>query len=401
MFLNLNLKKLIGSLLAIAGFISFYPIAFPGAISVVKFMQLVFPFFIFLLAFKGRVKFSCIPSVCFFIVFSLFFSLAYTSFASWITLGSMAFVIALLMPSDILFDAGRKFEKILFWVIVLGLLIHVLLIIGINIPYFIVNIPHKEVSGFYYKAYIFNVELLHINDSANFGRFASVFDEPGVVGTLCGMILVYRGLRLDNKENLIFLVAGFASLSAAFFVILMIGYLVAFKKKPKSLLVILALVISFFVTVNLRIDSDQFSPDSLVYRYLISRFVNYEDLNNRESVCFENKMEEFMASNNMMFGEGVGSVSATGCDVSSPAILVYEYGVVGGLFLIFINFLFFVFLNKKFTGLYFSRNFLIVFAIPFLASFYQRPYLFHLGMFFLFFVYANYYKKVDPEFKKI
>ena len=42
-------------------------------------------------------------------------------------------------------------------------------------------------------------------------------------------------------------------------------------------------------------------------------------------------MEEFMASNNMMFGEGVGSVSAT-VVMCLPAILVYEYGVVGGLF---------------------------------------------------------------------
>ena len=43
-------------------------------------------------------------------------------------------------------------KKFLFWVIVLGLLIHVLLIIGINIPYFIVKYTsQKKFQGFIIK----------------------------------------------------------------------------------------------------------------------------------------------------------------------------------------------------------------------------------------------------------
>ncbi|BBT96045.1 hypothetical protein WP8W19C03_27390 [Aeromonas veronii] len=401
MVLNLKAANIISSLLAVIGFASFYPIAFPGAITAVKIIQLILPIVLISLSLKANLKLNGYSSAWFFVFLSLIFSFFYTTVASWITLGSLAFFIALLMPRAILSDAGLKFEKIFFWIITLGLVIHFLLIIGVNMPYFIVNIPHKEVLGFYYKAYFLNVELLHISDSANFGRFSSVFDEPGVVGTLCGLILVYRGLRFDNKANWVYLMAGIASLSAAFFIILLIGYLVRFKDYKKSLLVISVLVISFFGTAGAMLASNQFSTDSLVYRYLISRFINYENLNNRESVCFKNKMAEFMDSDNMMFGEGVGSVSTTGCDVSSTSVLVYEYGVVGGVLLIVVNFLFFVFLNKKITGLYISRQFLFVFAIPFLASFYQRPYIFHLGMFFLFFIYANHPKKMDPEYQKI
>lgn len=400
-FLNLKITNIISFLLAVIGFCSFYPIAFPGAITTVKIMQLILPIVLISLAFKASLKLNGFFCAWFFVFLSFIFSLFYTAVASWITLGSLAFFIALLMPRAILIDAGVRFEKIFFWIITLGLVIHILIIIGVNIPYFIINLPHKEVLGFYYKAYFLNVELLHISNSANFGRFSSVFDEPGIVGTLCGLILVYRGLRFDNKGSLIYLLAGFASLSAAFFIILMIGYLVRFKDNIKSLFVISVLVISFFGTAGAMLASNQFSTDSLVYRYFISRFINYENLNNRESVCFKNKMAEFMESNNMMFGEGVGSVSATGCDVSSASVLVYEYGVVGGGVLIIVNFLFFVFLNKKITGLYVSRQFLFVFAIPFFASFYQRPYIFHLGMCFLFFIYANHLKKMDPEYQKI
>lgn len=387
--MSINLIQVISWLLATLGLLSFYPISIPNFSFFIKLSQLVCFLIIAVAIVRARIKLSSIFSAWFFVFLSLFFSLCYMAPASWVTFGSLAFIIVFLLPGYILKDAGLKFESILCWVFVLSLSIHFLLMLGVDIPSFTVHLPYKTEYGFYYNSYIFNVELLHVNDTSSYSRFCSIFDEPGVVGTLSGLMLVYRGIDFRSRKSIVFLLAGISSLSAAFFVILIFGYflnVIDFKNKNKALLVVIPL---FFMMLPL-LGSDGFSSqDSLVHKYLVTRFTNYESINNRESSCFKTKFDEFISSDDVIFGNGVGSVAATGCDVSSPSVLLYEYGVIGGFFICVVNFVFFILMNKKLTGSILSSRFVIFFALPLLASFYQRPYLFHLGILFLLVVYVG------------
>ncbi|WP_412503567.1 hypothetical protein [Shewanella indica] len=379
----------ISLLLAVVGFISFYPISFPGSIYLVKFLFIVAAVFVFTLFVKLKLKVTNLWSGYFFILFSLCFSMIYSSPATWLTFGSMVFVIAILLPKNILASAGGTFENILFWIFIPGLILHFLFIAGVDIPHFIVSVPHKEIYGYYYKAYIFNAELSHVNFSSEFGRFSSVFDEPGIVGTISGLVLVYRGLNFSSLKSVVFLVAGLASFSIAFFAIVLIGFIMNWKEYKKSLMVIVSLLCFLFLIVIPGVKSSDISQESLFYRHVIVRLINPESINNRESECFKVKMNDFVNSDSLLFGKGPGSVAHTGCDVSSPSVLIYEYGFLGGGLIIIYNFIIFVILNKKLTGAFFSSQFILVFFVPFLASFYQRPYVFHIGMLCLYLIYIN------------
>jgi len=92
--------------------------------------------------------------------------------------------------------------KILAVILLIGIISYFLSKIGINPKIGYVNAPN--IAKFPYLVYFGHVEETNLP----IYRFSSVFDEAGLVGTLCGLLLSSIGFSIKNKSSIILLVAG-------------------------------------------------------------------------------------------------------------------------------------------------------------------------------------------------
>lgn len=216
-------------------------------------------------------------------------------------------------------------------------------------------------------------------------RFEGVFDEPGVMGTLCGIMLCIGKMNFKNWRSIIILLAGLASLSLFFYVIIAIYYLIylAFEKKSfvRLFSLILLLVGAFFVIQNVPVlqenigerlewnsDKGGFSGDNrinsdVVYYYFASA----------------------AASGQLMFGiQNKEAYMADTEGSSSFLSVIILYGVVFSLLYIGIFLLYAHYYRKNWISF-------LLFTIVFLGVIYQRPNIFQFVYVFLF----SYFARID------
>ena len=92
--------------------------------------------------------------------------------------------------------------------------------------------------------YIFFVQHSDFIDSAF--RFYSMFDEPGVLGTLGAFVLFANKFDFKDKRNIVILVGCIFTFSFAFYVLAVMGYgytLVISKNKSKIKIMLLAIIV--------------------------------------------------------------------------------------------------------------------------------------------------------------
>ena len=152
-------------------------------------------------------------------------------------------------------------------------------------------------------------------------RFFSIFDEPGVVGTLSGLILVSIGISLKNLRSVIFLLAGLISFSLAFYIILIC--IVVFNFNLKNLLIILILTGTVYF----------FTGD--IFNNLVTERLAVEDGrlagDNRTAGSFDQYYESFLnkGGHQVIFGKGYGGYrndKTEDMGASTYKILVIDIG---------------------------------------------------------------------------
>lgn len=200
-------------------------------------------------------------------------------------------------------------------------------------------------------------------------RYQGVFDEPGLMGTVCALLLCSR-IYYNNTQFLLLVIAGFASMSTAFILILAV-YL--FFLKPFKAFVIYLPIGALLVLLTREIP---------MLGYLFYTKINnllFKGESNRVSDTaakfLENEKNELDAWY-FIFGKGYGYVSSQKIDISSWQIIWVDSGVLG-LFLLLLTFIFCA-LSKRINIIY-----AIPFFMAFIASFTQRP-----GVLNLFFVFV-------------
>lgn len=228
--------------------------------------------------------------------------------------------------------------------------------------------PLKETE---YLQYPF---LVVYNSPYNFAnmRFYSVFDEPGVVGTVAALLLYSNEYKLNSWKFIIIFIAGIFSFS--FFFIVM-SFLCLFRK---SYIKYILFFIVFSIIIYLLFQDFFIKNGELFNSLIFSRFTadgNYGG--DRVSSLFNREYYEFLVSNDVFFGRGSEELSKILSGGSSYKSLVYSNGVIW-----FIGVCLFFILNI----LTISQNKKIVFysTIIFLGVLYQRPNIFDLPYFFMF-----------------
>lgn len=229
----------------------------------------------------------------------------------------------------------------------------------------------KIEKGIYFKDVYFFLKVT----STQYGdlyRFQSIFDEPGVVGTITGIAIIAMSSNERYKwQRYIFITSGILSLSTAFFLFYLISMIISFNFK-KTVYIISSFTLMFVLSFYF-INSTTFDAIQPIIEYKL----NAGD--NRVSECFKSSFDRNIPDN-ILFGLGKGATLELGCDISSFVGSIYDYGYVG-LFIIFLLVALGYF--SVFNGIYGSKTGIneisnyMIWLVILVLNFYQRPDFFH------------------------
>lgn len=278
---------------------------------------------------------------------------------------------------------ARTYLKFILFLFIPGLLIYIL----INL----LPVPHlaytRSLDQRSYENYFF----LYYSLAHTRFRFFSVFDEPGVVGSLAAIVVFYYRKVLSRRAYIIYVIAGILSVSLFFLLSFIpayyfseIRYLSLRKRVTKSLMALVAAAAFYLLIVFLL---NQIRDDSLLSYALYNRF-KWENgfivgvVNNRDAaiIGFEDAYDSFIEKNGLTFwlGNGKNSVAQRfGNSGLSYRILLFEKGMLTGIYLMLLILLLHPW-RKQFIFSLLSVGFLLLLL-------YQRPLFFKIDYFILIF----------------
>lgn len=147
---------------------------------------------------------------------------------------------------SLLKNTYKCFYVIIVSVFAISILSYISVGIGLQAPISQIE-PLNEIKNFNYLEYIFLVIPGHLTD---LGRFCSVYDEPGVVGTMSALILCIERFDLRKIGNIVIMLAGVLSLSLFFFLISMIFIVYSLQNKYKLVFLFAVLALYYFTQDN-------------------------------------------------------------------------------------------------------------------------------------------------------
>lgn len=251
-----------------------------------------------------------------------------------------------------------------------SLLIYILSLVGLIHPYTTI-LPLNSVKSGYY-----NVYPLLVSFSNNF-RFFGPFDEPGVVGTLSGMLICLEKLNFRSKRVWILFLTGVFSLSFFFYLLVGSYMLIDFAIKQRSLkktiiLLIGALMISAIIVripILNEILGARFTWDSETMRFMGD---------NRGAKIAESYLEIMKGTPQYWWGYNNKKEFIAAAEGSSTYLNVI---VLNGIVFFVLYVSFFVLYGLKYKVSYIS---FLLFIFLFCANIYQRPDIFSIIYIFLY-----------------
>lgn len=214
----------------------------------------------------------------------------------------------------------------------------------------------NDVKDYSYIEYFMLVIPTHVNvDSA---RFCSVFDEPGVVGTLSALVLIAENFNFKDKKLLVVLVAGIFSFSLFFYLIIVIYLLLRAPAKYK-IVTIISVFFLYLLTINNEVIYDR------IWARLEIGSDGLMEGDNRNTESLIALWDRYKYSPQILLGYGAKFVSDY-TDSASIQLFILRDGL---LFVI----LFLLSLYK--LARYYISNFneVVIIMIIMLCTLYQRP----------------------------
>lgn len=205
-------------------------------------------------------------------------------------------------------------------------------------------------------------------------RLAGIYDEPGIVGTISGLLLVSEELRLKKTQNKLLLGLGILSFSLAFYVIIIVNYILKAisLKKIVNWLPMIILIILFYAATK-----DNFYFKTLIYNRLIVNQGQMEG-DNRTAATFKDLFDylDNQDDYSLLLGNGNGAnlkfyVPEVGKE-SSYMVLIYNHGILTSALLVILLFII------AYKNAIVSKNRYAIWTLFFIfvLSIYQRPFIF-------------------------
>lgn len=278
------------------------------------------------------------------------------------------------------------FRKYMIMLSIIGIIVSLDYLIGFGLPHETVEYYGLNQSAFYVNYYFSYLYMQ--NDGI---RLCGLFNEPGYMGTILGLIIAVEGFNFKRIGNVVLLIAGFFTLSVAFFVLLFVGLIIKSLSSRKFLIgFLLSLIIAYF-------SVDYFDKDNVVKDY-IEMQTTYDKSSNsigghsREDDSFTKIYKNFNESGPILFGYGTGYCSMHGMQkTSSIRISFVEWGYIGSLIIYGLLLL---------TGFYATKKNkqALLFLFCFALSLYQRPNVFS-SLYYLILMGGIYHIRIKDSMK--
>lgn len=161
------------------------------------------------------------------------------------TIINLSFAFLPFMKMDFLLKVYEKFRIIIIGFFTVSMVSYITVLFGLQTSSELID-PLNDLKQLQYAKFFF---LVLPSTLDGFGRYCSVFDEPGVVGTLAGLMMCVAGFNFKKKGNFIILLNGLLSLSLFFYLISAIFLLYRLPGKYKILFV-LGVVALYVLTID-------------------------------------------------------------------------------------------------------------------------------------------------------
>lgn len=152
--------------------------------------------------------------LCLLIIAYLFLSLIRGAHVGG-TIINLSFAFLPFMKMDFLLKVYEKFRIIIIGFFTLSMVSYITVLLGVQTSSELIE-PLNDLKQLQYAKFLF---LVLPSTLDGFGRYCSVFDEPGVVGTLAGLMMCVEGFNFKRKGNFLILLNGLLSLSLFFYLI--------------------------------------------------------------------------------------------------------------------------------------------------------------------------------------
>ncbi|MGL5779077.1 hypothetical protein, partial [Cetobacterium sp.] len=231
--------------------------------------------------------------------------------------------------------------------------------IRINLSKIIPDNPDKAKLGIIYlKSYF----VVFLSDGYSIlKRFQLIFEEPGTLGTLIGMVLLFDENYKQNRfKRIILILSGFLTQSTAFFILYLLKLFKGLFFKNSKKISISILLILFFISQSI------YFINKKIYIKNYNKIFFVLEKNNREGEKSKEILNKFIYSKDVILGMGNHLYEDyKGINISSWRLRVYFNGILG-----MISLLLFVLVISKFKTL--KREVKLSILIYF-TSLYQRP----------------------------
>ena len=326
---------------------------------------------------KGLNKHIWLPC-CFLVLYAIYAFLSSFNFNGFLFILSIPLLF--FAKDSIHLDTYKAFKNIFALLLVVSILMYIL-VVFLNAPISGNEIkPLNEGKTDVFIHYPFLVTVVRFGVVVP--RFQCIFDEPGVVGTMCAIILAAEKYNLKDKINYVFLISGILSLSLFFFLIC--GVYVLLNAKMKYKIIVAILVMAFYVVFA---DNDILN-DLVFQRFIFDDGEAFGD--NRSAQGFDSFYEGFRKSPDYLWGLGAGKGELLNEGGSSYKQVIVDFGLIFFLFYMVI----FLFLCK-FMKMRTKDAIFMLFVIS--GVMYQRPFVGLLHWSFLLYVSCVYTYTMFPR----
>lgn len=264
---------------------------------------------------------------------------------------------------DILESSYILFYWVFTCISAISIVAYICYITGLIRPFAVV--PYYEEDSFSeYVSYIFT----YILQPIGLPRLCGLYNEPGMFGTIGALVLVAEDMKI-NRWNIIILIACLLSLSVAFFSLVAAYYFfrAIAQRNIKIIVVLIAIIgiIYYFSSVKI-LDND--------LSLFLERFT-IEDgaLKGDNRVKGSEGVWESVLNDDWKLLFGYGKYMADG-QVTSYRRLIVNHGIIGTALFLIPLFVGIIKYGKK-------RPDVIILALVFLCSMYQRPEIYNMAYF--------------------
>lgn len=270
---------------------------------------------------------------------------------------------------------------------VVSIIVWILVLSGVNLPNYTID-PLNDLKHYVYIAYPFLV-IPTMDTSADavllgFLRFHSVFDEPGIVGTISLILLYINSFNFRKWYNIALFASGILSFSIFFYIgAIVYGLLILYKQKKNRIRNLIMIAIGV-VTFSIIINSNQFLYDIIGHRFEYDEKSGKLVGDNRADDDLKKYFSSIRGTSIYFWGDSTENIERFSASAGYRN-MVLRYGAV--FFILFIIF-WLLYAKTEFKN---DRKSFVIFLILFIALQYQRPSVRDVSFLFLYTAFVKCY----------